>query len=366
MKTRFAVFAVVVQSILLVAHAFVYETWRSLHGAEASSPLVWVTLALAMSFVGTSLLAFRYSNAVVRLFYTLAAAWLGIFSYLFLAAMACWVIYAAGALFSWHINGRLLTDTVFTMGAAVGLYGIVNAAGTRVKRITVRIPNLPESWRGRAAALVSDMHLGHVRHYGFARRIARMVSALKPDAVFIAGDLYDGTAADFARLAQPWKDVSAPLGAYFVTGNHEGIRPRAHYLDAVRDAGVRVLQNEKVTLDGLQLVGVNYVDSTQEEHFRSVLRGMDIDRDKASVLLTHVPGKLNVAEEAGIGLQLSGHTHGGQFFPYTWLTSRIWGPFTYGLKRFGKMLVYTSCGAGTWGPPLRVGTNPEIVLIEFA
>ena len=146
-----------------------------------------------------------------------------------------------------------------------GIAAIVNAAWTRVVRVTVKLPNLPAAWRGRTAALVSDLHLGHVRNAGFLRRIVRKLSQLRPDVLFIPGDLYDGTAVDLARLAKPWSEFSAPLGAYFVTGNHEQFSSPTKYLDAVRQSGIRVLENEKIVLDGLQIVGVHYHDSTNVE-----------------------------------------------------------------------------------------------------
>ena len=245
------------------------------------------------------------------------------------------------------------------------LYGVVNAAWTRVSRVSVKLPNLPESWRGRVAALVTDTHLGHVRGSRFMRRIVTTLTRLRPDIVFIAGDMYDGTVARVRELAQPWARLAAPLGAFFVLGNHEEFTDSTKYLDAVEHSGVRVLNNEKVTVDGLQIVGVHYRDSTNDDHFRSVLRRQTwIATAPASCSLTPPTG-CKIAEEEGFSLQLSGHTHGGQFFPFTWITSRIYGKFVYGLQRLGNLLVYVSYGAGTWGPPLRLGTTPEIVLIQF-
>ncbi len=112
-------------------------------------------------------------------------------------------------------------------------------------------------------------------------------------------------------------------------------------------------------------MGVHDRDTISPERFRTILKQADVDPAQASVLLTHRPDRLRIAEEAGISLQLSGHTHGGQFFPFTWITSRIYGKFVHGLQRLGNLLVYTSYGAGTWGPPMRIGTTPEIVLIQF-
>ena len=364
MRSRIAVFIVIIQFVLFLAHLAVYRTLLAFWGAPSSALRVTFVL-LSVSFVTASVIGFRYSNISVRAFYTLAAAWLGTLSFCFYAACSCWIVYAAANLAGVHLERRPLAAIVFGLAILASIYGIANAARTRVTRITVKLPNLPESWRGRVAALVSDLHLGHVRNRGFAERIVVMLSSLRPDIVFIAGDLYDGTAADVDRLAQPFAKLSAPFGTYFVAGNHEEFSDHTKYLNAVARAGVRVLNNEGLDVDGLQIVGVHYLDSNDPDHYRSVLRRAAIDRARASILMVHAPHNLSIAEQEGISLQLSGHTHGGQFAPYTWIVSRIYGRFAYGIQHLGKMLVYTSCGAGTWGPPLRVGTNPEIVLIRF-
>ena len=368
MRSRIAVFLVIFQSILLVAHWFLYETWTAFWTAPGV-PGIWylqvALTALSVSFVAASLLAWRYSHPLIGLFYKISAIWLGVLSFCFLAACSCWIVYDIGRFFGLHVERRHLAAALFGSALLVSLYGVANAAWTRVRRVTVKLPNLPESWRGRVAALISDIHLGHVRGYWFMRRLVAKLARLRPDIVFIGGDMYDGTPADPDRLATPWAKLAAPLGTYFVTGNHEEFSDSAKYLDAVRKSGVRILNNEKVTVDGLQLVGVHDRDSISAERFRSILQQADLDPARASVLLTHRPDRLTIAEEAGISLQLSGHTHGGQFFPFTWIASRIYGKFVHGLQRLGHLLVYTSYGAGTWGPPMRIGTTPEIVLIQF-
>jgi predicted MPP superfamily phosphohydrolase len=368
MRSRLVVFIAIFQSVLFLGHIFLYETWTYFWKAPdppGISPLQLTLGILSVSFLITSLLAFRYTNPLLRWLYTVAAIWLGAASFLFFAACACWVIYGAVRLAGLNLNGRVLDVAVFGTAAAISAYGVINAAWTRVRRVSIKLPNLPASWRGRTAALISDMHLGHVKNTRFARRMTAMINKLKPDMVWIAGDLYDGTAVDAIRAASPLKDLRPPLGTFFVEGNHEEFRDPAKYLEAVRASGVRVLNNEKADIDGLQILGVPYRHATHEGHFRSVLEAIGIDQDRASVLLTHAPDHVAVAEAAGVGLQVSGHTHLGQFIPYTWIAARIYQEFVYGLNRIGKMLVYTSSGAGTWGPPLRVGSQPEIVLFEF-
>jgi predicted MPP superfamily phosphohydrolase len=365
---RIIIFVVIVQTMLFLGHAFLYETCRffTSPGASDGRKLLVAIAALSIAFVTASLLAWRYTNIAVRVFYRIAATWMGALHYLLMAAVGCWAVYGGALLEGAHPDRREIAIALFGLAILVSTYGVANAAWTRVTRVTVTLPNLPAAWRGRTAALVGDTHLGHVRGSRFARRIARMVARSAPDVVFITGDLYDGTAVDAPAMAEPWGAIPSRFGTYFVMGNHEQFTSDAKYASALDDAGVRVLTNEKVTLDGLQVAGVPYRDAHDPRGLREILRRAEIDRKSASILLIHEPSHLPVAEEAGVSLQLSGHTHLGQFFPWTLAVRWIFGRFAYGLQRWGEMQVYVTSGAGTWGPPLRVGSNPEIVLITFA
>lgn len=365
-KRRLAIFVTIVQSILFLAHFFLYETWAfSLHGNGAPERIAIVLGTLSVSFIAASLLAFRYTNPVVRGLYRVAAIWLGLVSFLFFAAVLSWIIFGLSLLFGHSLDFHRLADVLFVAALIIGVAGLFNASLTRITRATVRLANLPESWRGRTAALVTDLHLGHVRNGSFLRRMIAKILKEEPHAVFIAGDLYDGTAIDAHRAAQPLAQLSAPQGVYFVAGNHEQFGDDSKYLSAVAAAGVRVLTNEKVDVDGLQIVGVPYRNATQPGHLASVLRAIGLDRSRASVLLIHAPDHPAVAEAAGFSLQLSGHTHLGQFVPWSWMARRIYRQFVYGLSRLGNLQVFTSSGAGTWGPPFRLGSNPEIVMLKF-
>ena len=365
---RIAVFITIIQSVLLLAHFVLYETWTfssSVPRVPVSSGFKIALVILSISFTVSSLLSLRYSNAAVRAAYKISATWLGLLSFLFLAAVGSWVIFGITRLAGLSVDFHRIVDTLLTAALAVGIYGILNASCTRITRATVRLANLPETWRGRRAALISDLHLGHVRNGSFLRRMVAKILEEEPDAIFIAGDLYDGTAIDAHQAAQPLKKLIAPHGVYFVAGNHEQFGDDSKYLDAVAAAGVRVLSNEKVEVDGLQIIGVPYRNAAPQSRFASVLRAIGLDRDRASILLTHAPDHPEVAEAAGVSLQLSGHTHLGQFIPWSWMARRIYRQFVYGLTQIGKMQVFTSSGAGTWGPPLRLGSNPEIVMLEF-
>jgi predicted MPP superfamily phosphohydrolase len=361
-------FITILQSVLCLTHLLLYATWTFPPVAGETHGAPWIKLVfglLSVSFVVASLLALRYTNAAVRTFYRVAAVWMGLVSFLFLAAISSWTIFGIARLAGLDLNFHWTVELLFGAAVVAGLYGVFNASWTRITRTTVRLANLPAAWHGRRAALISDVHLGHVRNGGFLRRMVAKIVKEEPDAIFIAGDLYDGTAIDARRAAAPLSELVAPQGVYFVAGNHEQFGDDSQYLHAIAAAGVRVLSNEKVEVDGLQIIGVPYRNAARDGRLASVLHGIGLDRDRASVLLTHAPDHPEIAEAAGVSLQLSGHTHLGQFIPWSWMARRIYRQFVYGLSRIGKMQVFTSSGAGTWGPPLRLGSNPEIVMLEF-
>lgn len=358
-----------IEALLLFAHWLIFRTvvlfFRG--SLNPSSTLVArdALFVLSLSFVVAALLGFRFSNLPVRLFYLIAAIWLGLFDFFFLASCLCWVLS-----FALHAAGlpphrALIAGILYSLAVLTGLYGILNARSIRIRRIPIRLPNLPAAWRGRTALLFSDMHLGHINRLGFLRRIISAATQLNPDIIFIPGDVFDGMPVDADRMAAPFRELTPPLGIYFSTGNHDEFGDPAHYIAALTRAGVRVLSNEKVTIDGLQILGVPYHDSTYPIRIKAALEALRLAEDQPSILLSHVPSRLPTVEQAGVSLQLSGHTHGGQLFPFTVIVHRVFGKFTYGLQRFGALQIYTTSGAGTWGPPMRVGTRPEMVLLTF-
>jgi predicted MPP superfamily phosphohydrolase len=373
LPARLIVFVSIVQSILFLGHWFLYVTLASFLGSTGSSAPVKIALCvLSVSFVAASIRAWHSFHPLVRVWYTISAVWMGFASFFLYASVLCWVVYGVARIAGLGWQPGWIAVSVYGAATLVGVYGLVNAACLRVTRISITLPNLPSPWRGRVAALVSDTHLGHVRNHGFVQRLVRKVAELRPHVVFIAGDLYDGTAGDFEKMAEPWKELTSaqseatvPLGVHYIAGNHEEFYSHAEFLGPLLRAGVRELNNEKEDIDGLQVVGVHYRDAAHPERYRQILQSVGLDRTRPSVLLLHAPVHLEVAEAEGVSLQLSGHTHGGQFFPYTWIAGRVWGKFLHGLQQVGNLRVYISYGAGTWGPPMRVATRPELVFIEF-
>lgn len=368
MRKQFVIFFIVVQTILALVHLFLYETWAYFWYPANAYPSAGVELALtilALSFPLTTLLSFISRDLASRLFYAISSTWIGFGSYAFYGAIGCWLVAASAALIGASPSRRLIAGIFLTSAFVATGYGVVNAAIPRVRLFHIKLNNLPANWRGRRIAVVSDLHLGPLRGRRFSARIVDMLNHLAPDAVLVPGDFFDGSTVGLIEMAAPWSNLRTTHGAYFAAGNHEQFRDDKPYLEALERAGIRVLRDECVSVAGLQIAGVQFRDTVHPAHYRNVLSEMEIDPTRSSILLSHSPSHLGIPANAGVSLQISGHTHGGQFWPYTWITKRIFGPYVHGLHSFGKTQVLTTYGAGTWGPPLRVGTTPELVLIEF-
>jgi len=357
---------IVFQALLIFVHLALYEVLAAAFGI-GSPALATIFVLLAVSFIAASFLSRWFAGRLAKWFYTASAYWFGLVHFLFAGAVI--FFFTAKFLYGADIYVAPWIIALPALGAffLIHLYGTWNSWRAEVTRVRVTLPNLPAAWRGKKIVFVSDIHLGPVRAERFAAKVVRKIQALAPEAIFIGGDVYDGGKWDAATIAAPLKGLHAPQGVYYVTGNHEYyVSDLPAALKVLRDAGIRILDNEKIDLGGLQLLGVDYQTTHKPADAERILAGMGIDRNKPSILLKHEPDHLDIPEHAGVSLVLSGHTHRGQIFPLNYFTWQIYKGFDYGLKSLRAMQVYTSSGVGTWGPPLRLGTKSEIVLVELS
>jgi hypothetical protein len=364
----FVIIIGLIQAILAFAHLVVYKGVVAIWGVYRFFPLAFlrvVFVCLAVSFVISSIIAFRYYNLATSWFYTATAVWLGFLLYLFLAAVLYWL--AVIVLNSVATPTALAWLGKFLVLAAImaGVYGLIHNNQLAVTNIKVSLPSLPAEWSGKKAVWVSDIHLGQVYSVAFLDKIARQIKIIKPDIILVGGDVYDGAAFPVDSTIASLAKLRAPWGTYFITGNHEEFGDNAKYLSVIKAAGFRILNNELINVRGLQLLGVDYNATAKRDDFGKILSAWPLDKTKPSLLMKHAPTDLDLAAQHGISLQISGHTHRAQLWPLSYITKLVYKGFDYGLHRWGQMAVYTSSGVGTWGPPLRVGSPSEIVLIEF-
>jgi uncharacterized protein len=311
----------------------------------------------------------------------LGLPFLGLFSSLFVATLLRELVLLGAWLLRLRWPDRVDAGAVQAVTAAAvpvlallaTLRGFFNAHRTpRVRTVEIAHVGLPASLHGFTIAQISDLHVGPTIRRRFVARVVDAVNALSPDVVAITGDLVDGTVPELADEVAPLARLSGREGTFFVSGNHEYYAGVHAWLAEVRRLGIRVLQNEHVVIDRggatLVLAGVSDFSAAHFERSHAsdpeaALRGAPADA-AMKVLLAHQPRTAPAAARAGFDLQLSGHTHGGQFLPWNFFV-RLQQPFTAGLHRMAQLLVYVSRGTGYWGPPKRFGAPSEITRIRL-
>ena len=256
-----------------------------------------------------------------------------------------------------------------------GLYiswGIYTAKSRiRIKNIDISVPDLPDEFNGFTILQISDIHVGPTIKRSFVQRIVNMAKEISPDLIALTGDLVDGSVPSLENDVEPLSDLTAPFGKFFVTGNHEYYSGVKQWVDHVDKLGFRVLNNEHVIIKKgekqIVLAGVTDLESINMDPANAsdptaAIQGAPEDSYK--ILLAHQPRSIFKAADAGFDLQLSGHTHGGQFFPWNFLVA-LQQPFIKGVHKYKNTLAYVCTGVGYWGPPIRVGVPPQISKIKL-
>ncbi|MCW7537877.1 metallophosphoesterase [Aquabacterium sp. A7-Y] len=241
-----------------------------------------------------------------------------------------------------------------------------------VRRVEVPLPGLPEALEGLRIVQISDLHVGPTIRAPFVDKVVTAVNALQPDLVVVTGDSVDGSVAELASHTAPLGRLQGRLGVYAVTGNHEYYSGGPAWIAEFERLGMRVLMNEHVVLEhrGARLVLAGVPDYTAHHfvpaHRSDALRALhDAPADAGvKILLAHQPRAAAAASAAGYDLQLSGHTHGGQFLPWRWFVP-LQQPYVSGLQRHAAMWIYISRGTGYWGPPKRLGAPSEITELRL-
>jgi predicted MPP superfamily phosphohydrolase len=391
----YAVFLLVSVSVLGGMHAYLW--WRLVRDPRLPGP--WgriATVLLVLLALGVPAGIFMARSAtgwVARVAPAAAATWLGIAFILFSTLLAFDLARLAGDGLAFVLDWirtrpdppsdpdrRLLLARALAGGAVVAAGGVTafsmrSALGpARIKEVPVKLERLPPALSGLTIAQISDLHVGPTLRDAEVRRVVEQTNALRPDLVAITGDLVDGSVPELGAATAHLAALRARYGVVFVTGNHEYYSGVGPWLAELRRLGVRVLENERIRIgDAGASIDLAGVEDWREASsgpggyagaLGSALAGRDPDR--SLVLLQHQPRGVEEAVSSGVELQLSGHTHGGQIFPFNFLVAAAY-PYIAGLyhhreaTRSGQ--IFVSRGTGFWGPPMRLGSPPEIAKI---
>jgi predicted MPP superfamily phosphohydrolase len=357
----------------LVRDTAMAAPWRTI----ATVGIVLLALMVPASMIGTRLAP----QHIAAYFAYPAFVWMGAMFLLFCILVGADVLRAAGLLVA-RLRGapldperRQFIARTIGVASALGASGLTVAAigsvlrGPRLEKVEVPIAKLPAAADGLRIVQLTDIHVGPTIGRHFIEELVRRSNALEPDLVVITGDLVDGSVAELGDSVAPLAELRARHGVFFVTGNHEYYSGAAEWVRHLPTLGVRVLRNERVTIGegaaAFDLAGIDDFSAHGDGHKPDLPRALaGRDPGRALVLLAHQPRAIDEAERLGVDLQLSGHTHGGQIWPFSYLVY-LQQPYLAGLARQGATWIYVSKGTGYWGPPMRLGMPSEITQITL-
>ena len=331
-------------------HLYVYLRFQNFFQL-AALPFFWAIVILAIAFPLTSIFERRWANKFTKVLYYMAAIWFGLL--LFLVA-----ILLLRDVLSIFVDIPLAYSGFLVLFIAIilSLYSMCNAHCLRIKKIKIKISKLSKPIR---IVHLSDLHLGSIREKRFLARLVNKVNSLQPDFIVITGDIIDGTRKITPKVLSPLKNLHTAV--YFCFGNHEFYYGEKEVMGLLSTTKIKVLRNQKTMQNGIQIVGIDHVEDLKDN---PQLEKTRIDSKKPSILLIHAPIPARKIQKMGYDLQLSGHTHNGQLFPFN-LLARFFYERVTGYHKYKNLHIYISPGTGTWGPPMRFGSKSEITVIEL-
>lgn len=359
---------IIILSVLFLAlyiGSNIYVPWKLGKLFELKKPgkLYLLFLSGGVSFPLSMILNRFMTNSVTDLYYLVSSIWIGIF-FNFLVFLLSFEILKKVIRISGKKSGIIIVIHVLILS----VYAVWNAYSFNVNTVLIPIRGLKNDLR---IVHISDVHLGAQRGRGYLKKIVIEANLQDPDLVLITGDLVESNSALNMDLLSPLKKLSAP--SFFTTGNHESYAGLEKSLKYIRNSGIKVLRNEKISTHNIQLVGLDYMNAdensldmhkTSNHTIKDILPEIGVSEELPSILMHHSPVGVEYVNRAGIDLMLSGHTHSGQIFPVT-LLSRLFFRYCRGLYNYKGTSIYVSRGAGTFGPPMRLGTYNEITMIKL-
>lgn len=362
------IFFAVSALVLLLGHFLAWLAVVKLFGVTTLTAKIIVAGAISALFLSailSSYLIHKIDNLVTRWYYILSGFGIGVLVNFLLFVF---VVITLKLILTWF--GIQLTNNQGALIVVVGTiflsaYGLFGAFSPRIKSYEVKIKDLPAAWEGKEVVQISDVHLGPVYRRHFFARVINQVNELNPEAVFITGDLFDGMESGFTWMNTPFSKLQSKQGIYYVFGNHDLYLGFNRVIDLLKDSPVIILDDKMTVVDGLQIIGLKYSFNQDFDLESAILKQVGYNKQLASILLFHEPKNVSLAASAGIDLQLSGHTHRGQIFPFNFLAKLAYKGHGYGLFKLGDFNLIVNGGLGTWGPPMRTSSRSEIVKVKL-
>jgi len=368
MQIRYLFFFILVPLIIFFGEYLIYMVFGHLgffKNTYVRNIFITIGIIFPIMFLGVMVFGAKHFSTINSWIYTTGGVWLGLLAYLFITALIISLLILINTYLNLNIPLQTITILLIVCSIVTTVIGICNSSHPRLTKFEVKSPILAPLWKDKKIMFFSDVHLGETRQEKFMQKVVDIINKENPDIVFNLGDLIDGPSIPYAKVFAPLYKLNPPLGNYYVEGNHEGYSSEYALFKENIPTNINNVTDKKVYINGTQIIGMSYDMNKSNELLRKELELLKYNKTEPSIILLHDPKGIPFLAENGVSLVLSGHTHSGQFFPFTTIVKAMYGKYTHGVAYTDETASVTSSGVGTAISPVRIGTNSEIVILEI-
>lgn len=361
----FIIFITIAQLFLFLIHYIMYrfgiqefyflEKHKIFFGAIIF--ILSCSYSISMSLVRLS------ENNITKIFNQVSSIWLGTIVWIFIAIVICLIL--KRTLNNTYNSNISLVFILISLG--ISLFGIYNSQRISLVEKDIYLENLPEDFNGLSVMFIADTHYGNIHTEKKSNRDVKFIKKVSPDALFVAGDFFDGPSKKMDDFSKPYAEIDPTFGKYFISGNHETYADLQKSIESVKKVNFEILDNQIKNIQDIQFVGIPYTTSTKTDIDKNVTENIikKSDKTKPVIVIKHVPINTESISDLDANFAFFGHTHKGQMWPFSMIVKKMYGKHYYGFTQEKNTLFYTTSGVGGWGPIQRIGTNSEMLLIRF-
>ncbi len=361
----FIIFITIAQLFLFLIHYIIYRFGIQEFYLLEKHKIFFGTIIFILSFsYSASMFLIRLSeNTLTKIFNQISSIWLGTIVWVFIVIIISLIL------------KRILNNTyssnisliLILISFGISLFGIYNSQRVNLVEKDVYIENLPENFDNLSVMFIADTHYGNIHTEKKSSRDVEFIKKVSPDALFIAGDFFDGPSKKMDYFSKPYEEMNPIFGKYFVSGNHETYADLEKSIESVKKVNFEILDNQIKEIKGIQFVGIPYSTSSVSELDKNITESIikKSDETKPVIVIKHVPINTESISNLNADFAFFGHTHRGQMWPFSIIVKKIYGKHYYGFTEEKNTLFYTTSGVGGWGPIQRIGTNSEMLLVRF-
>ncbi len=348
-----------------------YITYISFNTAGITLPInleifiLLIGIFLPTIFIITTFYSYKHYSPINSILNKIGAVWLSIVFYLLMASFIVFILIMSNYYLNSNIPTAIISFITISLSLLLIIYGVWNSYHIVIKTYNTNSDDLSKYWSNKKIVIVSDIHIGNITNEKRLKKVIDLINDQKPDITFFLGDLIEGTSFPYEKWLASFENLNPPLGNYYVEGNHEKYSQEYELFRSKFPKNLIDLTDKKITINNTEIIGISYKKFEFKKETALRYSALNPNKKMPNIILIHDPRNTKILAKTGASLVLSGHTHGGQFFPITLFVNLIYKKYTYGLHKKDTTTHITSSGAGSSMIPLRIGTTPEIIVLTI-